>query len=86
MKSWENLSPSLCLVEDSLVMDWPVVFSPAKDRPILFTALAYADVILTLDQRDFGPLLGIGFYGLPIMKPGDFLIRLRGEGKLLNSM
>lgn len=86
MKSWENLSPSLCLVEDSLVMDWPVVFSPAKDRPILFTALAYADVMLTLDQRDFGPLMGIGFCGLPIMKPGDFLIRLRGEGKLLNSM
>ena len=85
IKSWDSLSMSLCLVEDSLVMDWPVVFSPAKDRPILFTALAYADVLLTLDQRDFGPLMGIGFYGLPIMKPGDFLLRMRGEGRLSNS-
>ena len=81
-ESWESLSSSLILVKDSLVMDWPVIFSPAKDRPILFTSLAYADVLLTLDQGDFGPLMGIGFYGLPIMKPGDFLLRMRGEGRL----
>ena len=81
-ESWESLLSSLILVKDSLVMDWPVIFSPAKDRPILFTSLAYADVLLTLDQGDFGPLMGIGFYGLPIMKPGDFLLRMRGEGHL----
>jgi hypothetical protein len=29
-----------------------------KDRPILFSALAWADVLLTLDSRHFGDLLG----------------------------
>jgi predicted nucleic acid-binding protein len=73
IESWRALSKNLELVDDCLVMDWPVVFFPAKDRPILFTALAYADVLLTLDRGDFDPLMGIGFYGLRIMKPGDFL-------------
>jgi hypothetical protein len=82
LSSWLALSNKLNLVDDSLVMDWPVVFSPAKDRPILFTALAYADVLLTLDRADFGPLMGIGFYGLQIMKPGEFLRRERGVGRI----
>jgi predicted nucleic acid-binding protein len=82
LSSWLALSNKLNLVDDSLVMDWPVVFSPAKDRPILFTALAYADVLLTLDRGDFGPLMGIGFYGLQIMKPGEFLHRERGKGRI----
>lgn len=82
LPSWLALSKKLNLVDDSLVMDWPVVFSPAKDRPILFTALAYADILLTLDRGDFGPLMEIGFYGLQIMKPGDFLRRERGLGRI----
>jgi len=28
------------------------VFAPARDRPILFTASAWAEVLLTLDRRD----------------------------------
>jgi len=82
LSSWLALSNKLNLVDDSLVMDWPVVFSPATDRPILFTALAYADILLTLDRGDFGPLMEIGFYGLQIMKPGDFLRRERGLGRI----
>ena len=82
LPSWLALSKKLNLVDDSLVMDWPVVFSPAKDRPILFTALAYADILLTLDRGDFGPLMEIGFYGLQIMKPGDFLRREQGQGRI----
>lgn len=82
LSSWLALSKKLNLVDDSLVMDWPVVFSPAKDRPILFTALAYADILVTLDRGDFGPLMEIGFYGLQIMKPGDFLRRERGQGRI----
>lgn len=70
---WHRLESDLRLVRDQYVVDWPVVFAPAKDRPVLFTALAFADVLLTLDKRDFGPLMGTGFYGLEIMKPGDFL-------------
>ena len=72
---WRRLESDLCLVRDQYVVDWPVVFAPAKDRPVLFTALAFADALLTLDKRDFGPLMGTGFYSLEIMKPGDFLKR-----------
>jgi hypothetical protein len=69
---WRRLESDLRMVRDQYVVDWPVVFAPAKDRPVLFTALAFADALLTLDKRDFGLLMGAGFYGLEIMKPGDF--------------
>ena len=49
------------------------MFGPAKDRPVLFTAAAWAEVLLTLDRGDFGALMGSGFYGLDILTPGDFL-------------
>lgn len=49
---WRRLESALNLVRDQFVVDWPVVFAPAKDRPVLFTALAFADVLLTLDKRE----------------------------------
>lgn len=49
----------------------PAVFPVSKDRPILFSALATADVLLTLDRADFGRLLGSGFYGLAIISGSD---------------
>ena len=52
-----------------------------KDRPILFSALATADVLLTLDRADFGGLLGTGFYGLAIMTPGMWLTQEREPGR-----
>ena len=69
------------LVRDIVSFDWVAVFAPAKDRPILFTAAAWSDVLLTLDRRDFGELLGSQFYGLPILKPGDFLRAEREAGR-----
>ena len=63
--------------------EWPVVFGPSKDRPILFTAAAFGDVLLTLDRNDFGPLMGTGFYGLAVLTPGNFLRRERAAGRLL---
>ena len=53
-------------------MDRPAVFGPAKDRPVLFTAAAWAEVLLTLDRGDFGALMGTGFYGLDVLTPGRF--------------
>lgn len=79
---WAKLRKSLLIFDDILTVDRPVVFSPAKDRPILFSALAWADVLLTLDRADFMALLGQIFYGLPILKPGDFLQRERTAGTL----
>jgi hypothetical protein len=74
---WAQLRPTLEFVENILTLDRPVVFGPAKDRPILFNALAWAHVLLTLDRVDFGGLIGEGFYGLSILTPGMFLSKVR---------
>lgn len=79
---WARLRPALFLMDDVLTLNRPAVFEPAKDRPILFSALAWADALLTLDRGDFGQLLGTTFYGLAILKPGAFLARERSAGRL----
>lgn len=79
---WRKLRPALEVVADELTFAWPVVFPATKDKPVLFTAAASADVLLTLDRADFAGVMGAGFYGLPVMKPGDFLQRERGAGRL----
>jgi hypothetical protein len=78
---WARLRPGLALVDDVLTLDRAAVFEPAKDRPILFTALAWSEVLLTLDRSDFGALLGGSFYGLSILTPGMFLERERASVK-----
>ncbi len=77
---WAHIRPALTIVDDVLTLDRIAVFEPAKDRPILFTAFAWAQTLLTLDRADFGSLLDTSFYGLPIMTPGKFLEQER-EGK-----
>ena len=80
---WRKLRSLLSVMSDVLTFDWPVIFSATKDRPVLFTASAVADVLLTLDRADFGSVMATGFYGLPVMRPGDFLRRERAAGRLL---
>ena len=80
---WQHLKPLLEVMTDVVTFDWPVVFPAAKDRPVLFTAAATADVLLTLDRADFAGVMGAGFYGLPVMRPGDFLRRERAAGRLV---
>jgi hypothetical protein len=46
------------------------------------SALAWSEVLLTLDRDDFGALLGGTFYGLSILTPGMFLERERATGRL----
>ena len=80
--TWLRLRARLDLVDDVLTIDKPAVFPVNKDRPILFSALATADVLLTLDRADFGRLLGTHFYGLTIMTPGMWLVReMEGGGE-----
>ncbi len=55
-----------------VTIDRPAIFPAGKDRPILFTALAHAQVLLTLDRADFRDLLGGSFYGLAVLLPSDF--------------
>jgi predicted nucleic acid-binding protein len=79
---WLTIRHQLVVMPDVVTIDFPTVFPVAKDRPILFSALAWTDLLLTLDRVDFGELLGDEFYGMPILKPGLFLIRERLAGKL----
>jgi predicted nucleic acid-binding protein len=79
---WNRLRGELLLMADVFTVDRPAVFAPAKDRPILFSALAWADVLLTLDRGDFETFLGNKFYGLKILTPGQFLLRERAAGNL----
>ena len=80
--SWNAIIPQLRVCADILVFDRPAIFSPAKDRPILFSAFAYADVLLTLDQNDFGSFMDRTFYGLTVLRPGAFLERERAARRL----
>ena len=68
--------------DDVLTLDRPAVFAAGKDRPILFSALAWADVLLTRETGDFSEILGGSFYGLLVLTPGGFLQRERLAGRL----
>ncbi len=57
-RAWAALRGRLIVEGDELTFDWPLNFVVTKDKPVLITALACADVLLTLDRGDFGPLLG----------------------------
>ena len=79
---WARLRTALLVMDDVLTLDRPAVFHATKDRPILFSALAWADVLLTLDRSDFGGLMDKPFYGLLVLKPSVFLERERAAGRL----
>jgi len=79
---WQIIAGQLRLVRDVWTSDRPAVFSVAKDRPVLFTAAAWADVLLTLDTADFLGLLGSNFYSLQVLTPGMFLEWQRAAGEL----
>jgi predicted nucleic acid-binding protein len=80
--AWDALRPALKVMHDVFTIDRPAVFGPAKDRPILFSALAWADVLLTLDRGDFGAVMGQRFYGLRVLRPGTFLEEERAARRL----
>jgi hypothetical protein len=81
--NWARLRPGLLVMDDVLTLGLPVVFPTGKDRPILFGAFAWADILLTLDRGDFGGLMEKPFYGLLVLKPGLFLERERAAARLL---
>jgi hypothetical protein len=43
---WRSIGSQLLILGDVLTVDRPVVFTPAKDKPILFAAFAWAEVLL----------------------------------------
>jgi len=80
---WAGLRPHLRTRDNILTLNRPVVFPAGKDRPILFGAVAWADILLTLDRGDFASLLDKNFYGLRVLKPGVFLKGERTAGRLV---
>lgn len=70
------------IVDDVVSLDRALVFPVSKDRPVLLSALASAQALLTLDREDFMGVLGAQCYGLPILLPYDFLERERAAGRL----
>ena len=81
-RAWAALRAKAIVEDDELTFDWPIVFEASKDKPVLFSALACADVLLTLDRRDFRDLLGQTIYGLRILTPGQFLREEREAGRM----
>ena len=81
-RAWIDLKDQLVVEDDELTFDWPLLFQVTKDKPVLCTALACADVLLTLDRRDFGTLLGQTVYDLRVLTPGEFLGAERQAGCL----
>ena len=81
-EQWLRLRDQISLVDDVVSLDRALVFPVSKDRPVLVTALAFADVLLTLDREDFMGVLGSACYWLPILVPADFLKRERESGRL----
>lgn len=82
LREWGRIRPLLAVTDNVYVVDRIVVFESAKDRPILFSALACAEVLLTHDTGDFGSLMNTSFYGLWVTTPGQFLRRERDNGRL----
>ena len=81
-EEWGRLQVDILVMEDVWTLDRPVVFPVSKDKPVLFSALAWADVLLTLDRGDFSKLLGTFFYGMQVLRPGQWLERERAAGRL----
>ena len=76
------MRPLLQIVPDVLTIQNPVVFAAAKDKPVLFTAYASAEILLVMDKADFSGVIVAGFYGLQVTTPGLFLRTLRNTGRL----
>lgn len=81
-EAWQRLEPQLSIVADVVSLDRALVFPVAKDRPVLVTALAWANLLLILDRADFIGLLGSACYGMPIMLPSEFFTRERAAGRI----
>jgi predicted nucleic acid-binding protein len=79
---WTRLRPMLLVMKNVLTADRPAAFPASKYRPILFSALAWADMLLALDRADFASLPGGSFCRLRVLKPGHFIREERAAGRL----
>jgi len=79
----DTLRKRIKWVTDAWSSESILLYSKAKDKPVLLGALAAkSDFLLTLDRVDFQGRLGKQFYGMSIRTPGDWLWEMRNSGKL----
>ena len=67
-RAWLALRAKAIVEDDELTFDWPLVFDVTKDKPVLFTALASANVLPTRTAATF-----IHFSARPSMDSGSRL-------------
>ena len=73
---WKSMQSELLLLPNALTSRRPLLLAASKDKPVLISALAAtSDVLLTLDQKDFGILLDTEVYGMLVTTPRGFLMR-----------
>lgn|GEM_PF-5030001 len=71
--TWVRLRGQRRVEDNVLTLNRPTIPIRAKERPILFSALVWSDVPLTLGTENFSELLGKEFDGPVVLAPGAFL-------------
>ena len=73
----DNIRTALEVVGSIYVLDRPIVFDAAKDRPVLLSAIGSgAEYRVTLDTPDFAHVLGASVSGVKIHTPKTFLLEM----------
>lgn len=74
---WEAIQEKIDFLPSAYSDNRPHLLNASKDKPVLFSALAARSaVLLTLDQKDFSLLLNTAVYGMFVMTPKNFLIKV----------
>ena len=81
-EEWLRVQPRLRIKRTAWIIDSMAVFPNRKDKPVLGSAIRWADVLLTHDRSGFHDLLGTTFFRLRISTPGEFLKQQRASGVL----
>ena len=81
-EEWRQMRARLHIVRTAWVIDRIAVFPNPKDKPVLCSAIRWADALLTHDRSGFQELLGTQFFGLLITTPGKFIKDKRVSGIL----
>ena len=73
----QTIRKSIEIVGSIYVIDRPIVFDEAKDKPVILSAIgSKADYLVTSDLADFAHVLGTTVYGVNVRTPKMFLLEM----------